>query len=65
MQSVQKQVPRDVLGEGHETEPITRDAIPNKDVHYTAFIRLPIPRGDFVDPPLVSLREPFPHFCEK
>lgn len=26
----------------------------NEDVHYTVFIRLPFPRGDFVDPPLVS-----------
>lgn len=23
------------------------------DIHYTAFVRLPFPRGDFVDPPLV------------
>lgn len=25
------------------------------NVHYTVFIRLPFPRGDFVDPPSVSL----------
>lgn len=24
------------------------------DVHYIVFIRLPFPRGDFVDPPSVS-----------
>jgi len=31
-------------------------AVAQQDVvHYTAFIRLPIPRGDFVDPPLVSV----------
>ena len=27
---------------------------PNDDVHYTVLIRLPFPRGDFVDPPPVS-----------
>lgn len=26
------------------------------NVHYTVFIRLPFPRGDFVDPPSVSLQ---------
>ena len=25
-----------------------------ENVHYTVFIRLPFPRGDFVDPPRVS-----------
>ena len=25
------------------------------EIKYTVFIRLPFPRGDFVDPPLVSL----------
>ena len=25
------------------------------NVHYTVFIRLPFPRGDFVDPPSVNL----------
>jgi hypothetical protein len=24
------------------------------DVHYTVFVRLPFPRGDFIDPPPVS-----------
>lgn len=24
------------------------------DVHYTVLVRLPFPRGDFVDPPSVS-----------
>ena len=24
------------------------------DVHYTVLVRLPFPRGDFVDPPAVS-----------
>ena len=28
-----------------------------RDVHYTVFVRLPFPRGDFVDPALVSLKE--------
>ena len=27
-------------------------------VHYTTFIRLPFPRGDFVDPPLVGVPLP-------
>ena len=27
-----------------------------ENVHYTVFIRLPFPRGDFVDPPSVSFR---------
>lgn len=26
------------------------------NVHYTVFIRLPFPRGDFVDPPSVSFQ---------
>lgn len=26
----------------------------SNDVHYTVFIRLPFPRGDFVDPPEVG-----------
>jgi hypothetical protein len=29
------------------------------DVHYTVFVRLPFPRGDFIDPPPVSHFEPF------
>ena len=28
------------------------------NVHYTVFIRLPFPRGDFVDPPSVSVSGP-------
>lgn len=28
------------------------------DAHYTTFIRVPIPRGDFVEPPLVCIQKP-------
>lgn len=37
-------------------EVISPQSPPNGDgIHYTVLIRLPFPRGDFVDPPEVSL----------
>jgi len=55
MQSVQR-----LVHEGQDFEAITGDGATNEAMHFTVFIRLPMPRGDFVDPPLVSMRDLVP-----
>lgn len=40
--------------------PKSQKQIPN----FTVFVRLPFPRGDFVDPPPVS-RQPHPDICSQ
>lgn len=41
------------LGINAPLSPAAKPASPDSSVHYTCFIRLPFPRGDFVDPPQV------------
>ncbi|KAI5211815.1 hypothetical protein E4T42_02654 [Aureobasidium subglaciale] len=42
-----------VLGINAPPSPAHKSAPADSSVHYTCFIRLPFPRGDFVDPPQI------------
>ena len=42
----------------HLDQDLQQSPTESENVHYTVFIRLPFPRGNFVDPPNVNLRVP-------
>jgi hypothetical protein len=47
------QTSQNALGINAPPSPAYKSAPADSSVHYTCFIRLPFPRGDFVDPPQV------------
>ncbi|KAH0398329.1 hypothetical protein KCU89_g7351, partial [Aureobasidium melanogenum] len=48
------QTSHNALGINAPPSPAYKSAPADSSVHYTCFIRLPFPRGDFVDPPQVD-----------
>lgn len=53
------QTSHNALGINAPLSPAYKSAPADSSVHYTCFIRLPFPRGDFVDPPQVLKTKQF------